>query len=150
MTIHINSFFFFFFSSRRRHTRSLRDWSSDVCSSDLQIVQKSSDRLKVRLSLPQAMQPGFYKLRARGSGTPVPNTLIFEVSDRKEVVLNGSPPAGPVDWRVPVVFNGAIRNPKQTDNFWVDVKAGDQITVQADGMSLGNFLDPAVTIFDTA
>src|SRR6266576_5266868 len=24
----------FFFSSRRRHTRSLRDWSSDVCSSD--------------------------------------------------------------------------------------------------------------------
>src|SRR5215204_4787269 len=30
-------FFFFFFSSRRRHTRSLCDWSSDVCSSDLQV-----------------------------------------------------------------------------------------------------------------
>src|SRR5206468_7504437 len=28
-------FFLFFFSSRRRHTRSDRDWSSDVCSSDL-------------------------------------------------------------------------------------------------------------------
>src|SRR5438105_7959873 len=28
-------YFFFFFSSRRRHTRSTRDWSSDVCSSDL-------------------------------------------------------------------------------------------------------------------
>src|SRR3712207_182462 len=27
--------FFFFFSSRRRHTRYWRDWSSDVCSSDL-------------------------------------------------------------------------------------------------------------------
>src|SRR5437870_12928221 len=27
--------FFFFFSSRRRHTRWPRDWSSDVCSSDL-------------------------------------------------------------------------------------------------------------------
>src|SRR5699024_8809126 len=27
----------FFFSSRRRHTRSKRDWSSDVCSSDLHI-----------------------------------------------------------------------------------------------------------------
>src|SRR5207247_6420572 len=26
---------YFFFSSRRRHTRSTRDWSSDVCSSDL-------------------------------------------------------------------------------------------------------------------
>src|SRR2546429_562384 len=29
--------FFFFFSSRRRHTRCSRDWSSDVCSSDLQV-----------------------------------------------------------------------------------------------------------------
>src|SRR5438093_4252478 len=28
-------FFFFFFSSRRRHTRLVSDWSSDVCSSDL-------------------------------------------------------------------------------------------------------------------
>src|SRR5687768_18229510 len=26
---------YFFFSSRRRHTRCSRDWSSDVCSSDL-------------------------------------------------------------------------------------------------------------------
>src|SRR5438132_4005245 len=30
---------FFFFSSRRRHTRSLCDWSSDVCSSDLESLQ---------------------------------------------------------------------------------------------------------------
>src|SRR3712207_7539216 len=29
---------FFFFSSRRRHTRYWRDWSSDVCSSDLACV----------------------------------------------------------------------------------------------------------------
>src|SRR2546429_3549995 len=31
--------FYFFFSSRRRHTRCSRDWSSDVCSSDLMITQ---------------------------------------------------------------------------------------------------------------
>src|SRR2546421_710589 len=36
-------FFFFFFSSRRRHTRSDRDWSSDVCSSDLAAEQKAAD-----------------------------------------------------------------------------------------------------------
>src|SRR3712207_7660956 len=29
---------FFFFSSRRRHTRYWRDWSSDVCSSDLAVL----------------------------------------------------------------------------------------------------------------
>src|SRR5690606_41095044 len=32
---------FFFFSSRRRHTRFSRDWSSDVCSSDLKNYKKS-------------------------------------------------------------------------------------------------------------
>src|SRR5207245_5996979 len=30
---------FFFFSSRRRHTRCYRDWSSDVCSSDLRLAK---------------------------------------------------------------------------------------------------------------
>src|SRR5882672_2347229 len=36
--------FFFFFSSRRRHTRSLCDWSSDVCSSDLLFDEKLCER----------------------------------------------------------------------------------------------------------
>src|SRR5690606_40331895 len=31
-----------FFSSRRRHTRFSRDWSSDVCSSDLQLTALSN------------------------------------------------------------------------------------------------------------
>src|SRR5690625_858711 len=31
---------YFFFSSRRRHTRWPRDWSSDVCSSDLQVQHR--------------------------------------------------------------------------------------------------------------
>src|SRR5437868_13180971 len=34
------TFVLFFFSSRRRHTRSKRDWSSDVCSSDLATTYK--------------------------------------------------------------------------------------------------------------
>src|SRR5256885_5483794 len=35
----------FFFSSRRRHTRLQGDWSSDVCSSDLDIARPSDDCL---------------------------------------------------------------------------------------------------------
>src|SRR5207253_5938588 len=35
---------FFFFSSRRRHTRWPRDWSSDVCSSDL-LMKESAEAL---------------------------------------------------------------------------------------------------------
>src|SRR5206468_7647348 len=35
----LDVYYLFFFSSRRRHTRSDRDWSSDVCSSDLEFEQ---------------------------------------------------------------------------------------------------------------
>src|SRR5438034_7511182 len=48
---------FFFFSSRRRHTRSLCDWSSDVCSSDLEAgpwvsttVQRGPALVRARLA----------------------------------------------------------------------------------------------------
>src|SRR5207249_6019036 len=37
----------FFFSSRRRHTRSKRDWSSDVCSSDLHLIKNAAMDLAV-------------------------------------------------------------------------------------------------------
>src|SRR5256884_910530 len=40
---------FFFFSSRRRHTRCSRDWSSDVCSSDLIVVpQKKGEPIIIK------------------------------------------------------------------------------------------------------
>src|SRR5204862_1689368 len=51
---------FFFFSSRRRHTRSLRDWSSDVCSSDLDVHAQVEGR--------DVRQPG---LAAVGHRLPV-------------------------------------------------------------------------------
>src|SRR5699024_11347555 len=38
----------FFFSSRRRHTRSKRDWSSDVCSSDLALQVDALDARLLR------------------------------------------------------------------------------------------------------
>src|SRR3712207_8248294 len=47
----------FFFASRRRHTRYWRDWSSDVCSSDLEETARglglSSWAVFLRVQLPQ-------------------------------------------------------------------------------------------------
>src|SRR5947209_15841363 len=49
-------FFVFFFSSRRRHTSYWRDWSSDVCSSDLgarrgaELVRVRGEDARVRLA----------------------------------------------------------------------------------------------------
>src|SRR5204863_5399708 len=72
-------FFFFFFSSRRRHTRSLRDWSSDVCSSDLiglitnaqPAYTASADRLAgYRQALEAARLPFNSELVRFGNFTP--------------------------------------------------------------------------------
>src|SRR5258707_4242102 len=48
---------FFFFSSRRRHTRYWRDWSSDVCSSDLEadaILLARAGVARLKLALPDS------------------------------------------------------------------------------------------------
>src|SRR5438034_7980936 len=52
----------FFFSSRRRHTRSLCDWSSDVCSSDLMTLPEMALRfilnnLDVHTTIPGMRKP---------------------------------------------------------------------------------------------
>src|SRR2546422_5695420 len=45
---------FFFFSSRRRHTRCSRDWSSDVCSSDLNLTPSAGVPVTVSNIAPPA------------------------------------------------------------------------------------------------
>src|SRR5256884_9926834 len=48
----------FFFSSRRRHTRCSRDWSSDVCSSDLERGGGIGWRSTVLLEVSEALTEG--------------------------------------------------------------------------------------------
>src|SRR5438132_14086471 len=89
-------FISFFFSSRRRHTRSLCDWSSDVCSSDLgpsHYTHRTPDLLYLR--------PGPALVRAVGTSTgnqvrprpPVVSTKIRSEERRvgKECRYRGSP-----------------------------------------------------------
>src|SRR2546422_5178074 len=66
---------FFFFSSRRRHTRCSRDWSSDVCSSDL--VGLSSAELHIA------------RVRARVAkgGHDIPEPRIRDRYDRSRLNL---------------------------------------------------------------
>src|SRR4051794_41822625 len=58
-SLFLSSCFFFFFSSRRRHTRWTGDWSSDVCSSDLE---------RPRVPGPRAARPGTRGRSRRGLG----------------------------------------------------------------------------------
>src|SRR5699024_7529060 len=57
----------FFFSSRRRHTRSKRDWSSDVCSSDL-LSQMLLLRQPYHLFFPNSSSRFFFNFCIRREG----------------------------------------------------------------------------------
>src|SRR5260221_1666110 len=103
-SICVLTLFLFFFSSRRRHTRSLCDWSSDVCSSDL--------RAKTRPAIgAQASNIGkvLEKIAPSLPGFPVHAAdcrALFE----------------PIDY---VVFHGlAVRRTIEAVTF-VDVKSGN-------------------------
>src|SRR2546421_4037307 len=90
--IYANVFFFFFFSSRRRHTRSDRDWSSDVCSSDLSI-NPDREPMFATASQPEAV-PAAPAPRARDSPAqdrptvhlPEARSIRAKQTDRKSVV----------------------------------------------------------------
>src|SRR5690242_20960277 len=61
-------FFFFFFSSRRRHTRLTCDWSSDVCSSDLEPFPVLREIERLHAHAPPVERDGFESSGGRGHG----------------------------------------------------------------------------------
>src|SRR5258707_6213173 len=61
----------FLFSSRRRHTRYWRDWSSDVCSSDL----KSTFRIPEQLALKEGVNHGGTIADSERAGTRVAEVM---------------------------------------------------------------------------
>src|SRR5256885_15645772 len=92
----------FFFSSRRRHTRLQGDWSSDVCSSDLNSFSPSGDRLL--LSHESSVEPGDF--------------WIYDVSSRESKQLTYSAIAS---------LNSAARSPSQV----ISYKSFDGKTISA-------------------
>src|SRR5206468_7593832 len=94
------------FSSRRRHTRSDRDWSSDVCSSDLFAAMLSegatavpaavtwSPEAEVRIArIPDFIQPMARRAierYAEAKGLATITEGVMDEADRKSTRLNSS------------------------------------------------------------
>src|SRR5690606_40617224 len=81
-------------SSRRRHTRFSRDWSSDVCSSDLELTQKPGLSLtkKVTSSAPYALNSYMtFGITVKNTG----NVTLTDVTvtDANAEITAGSPVA---------------------------------------------------------
>src|SRR5687768_17880289 len=75
-------FFCFFFSSRRRHTRCSRDWSSDVCSSDLE--------RRWRIIHSQVIRNAEVAQRYKRLGVIAEVQPYHAIDDRKSTRLNSS------------------------------------------------------------
>src|SRR5690554_7343760 len=79
---------FFFFSSRRRHTRCGRDWSSDVCSSDLEKIYKLVKKnMQGGVSYPRAYATAFQALFKSGDLVDIsqPNNILGYRSEERRV-----------------------------------------------------------------
>src|SRR5947207_11268479 len=111
---------FFFFSSRRRHTRSLCDWSSDVCSSDLgtSIPQSQGAPINMQRLIPRSVNgtpqesaPGGVKSTATTNhiaisgndvlGPSIRGALADEITN-VQITSHGGPvccgPFGQIQW----------------------------------------------------
>src|SRR2546422_5801760 len=106
----------FFFSSRRRHTRCSRDWSSDVCSSDL-IPELAEEKVL------GALGQGVEGVQTGREGQPLrPNQLLIVVREGHEmrtvactvgrVILEVEPAT---DLRVPPIAQPARRVERRRD-----------------------------------
>src|SRR2546430_7716688 len=83
MRVRSCSIAFFFFSSRRRHTRFDCDWSSDVCSSDLEDELLAEARLLV---LAADTKFGFNEFSRRAGDFAMSAALVTYRLDRNKIV----------------------------------------------------------------
>src|SRR6266498_3968675 len=113
---------FFFFSSRRRHTRCGRDWSSDVCSSDL-VTILDAGRATLEISdPPYAAYIDEVEVGRRVAG---PIRVAFEVADAA-VAADAAEEAGAR------VLAQPTRTPWNSSNARLEAPAGLQITLFAE------------------
>src|SRR5690606_39589220 len=94
-TICLIIFRIFFFSSRRRHTRFSRDWSSDVCSSDLEGFEVEIPKGYIYFSMAFSLFVNVIQLKMSKSRRPPVHTRehylpkIGRASCRERVTILG-------------------------------------------------------------
>ena len=110
------------------------------------VLERSADRVKVQMAIPRSLAPGRYSLGAVSDGAEMPNPLVFSVSNLPEMSVERHKPTA---IKTPVAINGIIDRPGVKDTFEIDVRAGETYSFDAEGMRLGNFLDPAILVYDS-
>src|SRR3712207_3133205 len=81
----------FFFSSRRRHTRYWRDWSSDVCSSDLQIHARGLTLINDYFGTLRVRDKVVTSMRLMDAGLPTPEAYYAASAEQLRAVVEDYP-----------------------------------------------------------
>src|SRR2546429_904252 len=140
---------FFFFSSRRRHTRCSRDWSSDVCSSDL-IASSKDGTVKIfegtSLKLLKTVDYGddadnlrYDAARQRvyvGYGSGGLGELDIEGKKIGEIKLDSHPESFQLEKNSPRIY---VNLPKSRKIAVLNRETGTVLTTWGTGMSLNNY-----------
>src|SRR6266496_5909579 len=129
---------FFFFSSRRRHTRSLRDWSSDVCSSDLVKAPGFGDRRKAMLEDMAILTGG--QVISDEIGVKLENVTLDMLGRARRVVITkddttiveGQGDADDIKGRI----NQIKAEIERTDSDWDREKLQERLAKLAGGVAL--------------
>src|SRR5690606_3278205 len=79
----------FFFSSRRRHTRFSRDWSSDVCSSDLHALRQPVDLVAVHDGVRPLLDPALLERVLSAAWRHGAATVAVPLKDTVKLVDGG-------------------------------------------------------------
>src|SRR5256884_6619526 len=150
--------FFFFFSSRRRHTRCSRDWSSDVCSSDLLVPVREEIAWSRDLDHELALLGEFSKLRAKFERIPTPparyESNILPLLPQDTILYVSIPNLGEALEQANQVFQqqlaespvlqqwwgGVDRSPQRLEELLAQVRAlsrflGDEVVITMSGGS---------------
>src|SRR2546422_3318398 len=102
---------FFFFSSRRRHTRCSRDWSSDVCSSDLvgvrELIRVRTEKNAGRQIFAPIDYDKVLPVMGGMSGADISVILRRTLEAKVHAVAAGAPPSLPTTANVLDAIRGA-------------------------------------------
>jgi len=112
-----------------------------------EVIAAKFNEATVRMTIPESVKPGEYKLHVEGTALPVP----FVVGRFGEVtVADGSARSrkDPVPVTLPVVANGVIDRPRAADHFVFRVDAPKTVVLETQAMQLGYLTDPLVAIYD--
>src|SRR5699024_6590306 len=130
---------YFFFSSRRRHTRSKRDWSSDVCSSDLELSDKyglyvDPDALIRDVSVGMQQRVEILKSLYRGADILIldePTAVLTpqEIDELMEIMMNLAEQGKTI-----IIITHKLKEIKSSADYCTIIRRGKKIdTVKVEG-----------------